>query len=378
MNGTSMASPHAAGVVSLLVSAMKQQHLPYSPYSVRRALGNTGTHILGVEMPAQGDGLIQIEKAYDHLLNYSGEPDRDIRFQVTCGPNNSKGIYIRSKMHATQHSFKVQVEPFFLDADNVEADKKIYYNQKFVLTCCSTYVVHPTHLDLSYGSRMFQINIDTSTLPLGLHCTYLMGFDVKCVEKGPVFKVPILIIQPKEVTEPKYLIPYCKINFKPNTIKRHYYVVPNKATWATLKLTSDEDSGRYVIHTIQNVPRQHCKALETNKAIAVTSKADSYVSFPVQEDLVLEIVIAKYWASFGEANLDYSISFHGVKPNQPAITMHAADGIHTVDVKTLQGEEISPSINLKFSVQILRYVIIHNASQVDMNRYIVRVNSFKY
>uniref|UniRef100_V5I9M9 Tripeptidyl-peptidase 2 n=1 Tax=Anoplophora glabripennis TaxID=217634 RepID=V5I9M9_ANOGL len=354
MNGTSMASPHAAGVVCVLLSGLLQQNLPYSPYIVRRALENTAHFIQGVEIPAQGSGLIQVEKAFDYLLNYSEIQERDVRFQIQCGSANSKGIYLRSKLNTNLHTFKVSVEPHFLDSDNVDAERKIKFNMKLVLTCNADYVNYPSHLDLSNVSRMFAIKIDTSYLSEGLHSTFINAYDVSCVEKGPVFKVPITVIQPKEVMEVKYQISYGKINFKPNTIRRHYYVVPNMATWAVLKLASDEDSGRFVVHTLQAIPRQHCKALETNKTVAVTSKSDSFLCFPVKGDLVLEVVIAKYWANLGEANVDYSISFHGVKPNQPALTMHAAEGIHTVEVKTLQGEEIAPSINLKNSVQILK------------------------
>nr|CAI5846072.1 unnamed protein product [Callosobruchus analis] len=354
MNGTSMASPHVAGVVSILMSGLLQQNLPYSPYNIRRALENTATFIEGVEIPAQGSGLIQVEKAFEHLTNYNDQPDVNVRFQVQCGSSSSKGIYVRSKVHNMVQTFKISVEPHFLDTENVDPEKKIYYNQKFVLTCNALYVSCPSHLDLSNVARMFAVTIDTSSLREGLYSTFINAYDVKCVEKGPVFKIPITVIQPKEVTEAKFVVSYSKVNFKPNTIKRHYYTVPSMATWAVLKLSSDEDSGRFVIHTLQAIPRQHCEALEMNKTVPVTSKADAFVYFPVKGDLILELVIAKYWANLGEANLDYSLSFHGVKPNEPVITMHAADGIHTVEVKTLQGEDISPSVNLKASVQILK------------------------
>jgi tripeptidyl-peptidase-2 len=71
------------------------------------------------------------------------------------------------------------------------------------------------------------------------------------------------------------------------------------------------------------------------------------ISFQVRSNVVLEVAIAKYWANLGDLNLDYSISFHGIKPNQESIMMHAADGIHSLEVTSLQGEEILPSITLK-------------------------------
>ena len=54
-----MASPNAAGCVSLLVSALKQLKIPYTPYSVRRAVQNSALK-LDVDVFAQGHGLIQV------------------------------------------------------------------------------------------------------------------------------------------------------------------------------------------------------------------------------------------------------------------------------------------------------------------------------
>lgn len=354
MNGTSMASPHAAGVICVLASALTQLHIKYSPYSIRRALENTAIFIPGVEIPAQGSGLIHIEKAFEYLVNFKDEDDRDVRFQVQCGSSNSKGIYLRSKLRNPSHTIKVSVEPHFLDEENVTAETKIYYNQKFVLTCDDSYITAPIHLDVSNMPRSFTVTIDSSYLPVGVHTTFIKAFDVSRPEKGPVFKIPITVIQPEELHEPKYTVSYSRISFKPNTIKRYYYVVPKMATWAILKLSSDEDTGRYVIHTMQALPRQHCKILETNKTVAITSKLDTYIPFPVKEDLILEVVIAKYWANLGEANLDYTISFHGVKPSEPALNILGANGIHSLEVKSLQGEDVLPSLNLKHSVQILK------------------------
>jgi tripeptidyl-peptidase-2 len=77
--------------------------------------------------------------------------------------------------------------------------------------------------------------------------------------------------------------------------------------------------------------------------------------FFVQGGLVLEVVVAKYWADHGEVTLDYSIAFHGVKPESPSVTMHGADGILSLELRSgLRSEEISPAVTLKNSVQVLR------------------------
>ncbi|XP_050313767.1 tripeptidyl-peptidase 2 isoform X2 [Anthonomus grandis grandis] len=354
MNGTSMASPNCAGAICLLLSGMVQQELPFSPYLVRRALENTASFIEGLEIPAQGAGLIQVEKAFEYLVNYHNTQERDVRFQVQCGSSNSKGIYLRTKLNTTKHTYKVSIEPKFLNEDEVLPEKKINFNIKLVMTSPSSFVQFPKYLDLSNMARMFAVKIDTSDLSEGLYSTFINVCDSTCIAKGPIFKIPITVIQPKEITESKFKVVYNDVAFKPNTIKRHYYAVPPCASWAVLTLTSVEDTGRFIVHTMQCLPRQHCKALETMKNIPVTSKNETSISFQVKEDNVLELVIAKYWASTGDMKLNYSLAFFGIKPNQPMINMYSSNGIHMVEVRTLQGEEVNPVITLKNSVQVLK------------------------
>lgn len=79
MNGTSMASPHAAGAVALLLSGLIQRNIAYSPYSVKRALWNSATYLNHVDPFAQGNGLLNVEKTFEHLLQFADSSDRDIR-----------------------------------------------------------------------------------------------------------------------------------------------------------------------------------------------------------------------------------------------------------------------------------------------------------
>ena len=65
--GTSMASPHAAGLAALLVSAMLQNHLPVSALRVRQALMTTAQPLDGLTIIDQGAGLPNVGRAWAWL-----------------------------------------------------------------------------------------------------------------------------------------------------------------------------------------------------------------------------------------------------------------------------------------------------------------------
>lgn len=60
------------------------------------------------------------------------------------------------------------------------------------------------------------------------------AYDVTDVAKGPVFQIPVTVVQPQTLPKTAILpdLTYTNILFKPNTIYRHFILVPEDATWA--------------------------------------------------------------------------------------------------------------------------------------------------
>ncbi|XP_018328349.1 tripeptidyl-peptidase 2 [Agrilus planipennis] len=356
MNGTSMAAPYVSGAIAIILSGLDKTNKEWSPYSVRRALESGAIRVEDVEPLAQGQGLLQVEKTFDILNKFHNSPERFVRFQINCGLSGDKGIYIKCVGKCPSHEWPVDIEPFFLESNEVDANYKIQFNQHLSLTCGAGYVSYPKHLDLTNMARRISIKISTDSLKAGVHTTSVDAYDSGISGKGPVFRIPITILKPQELDPVSFTFIADKVIFHPNTIKRHFFVIPENATWAVFRMSCLDSNcnGKFVLHCIQLIPKRSCKSLETNKAITISNNTENVQSFPVKSGYMLEVVIAKYWASLGDMTVRYSVSFHGIKPRQPTINMHCADGIYRVDVATLRGEEIVPTITLKNAVQILK------------------------
>lgn len=100
------------------MSGLLAKGYPLSPYSIKRALENTALYIQNLDPFAQGSGLLQVERAFDNLLTYNNVPERDIRFTINCGPNNAKGIHMRSGVIDRSKDYAINVEPVFLNSEN--------------------------------------------------------------------------------------------------------------------------------------------------------------------------------------------------------------------------------------------------------------------
>ncbi|XP_049882036.1 tripeptidyl-peptidase 2 [Pectinophora gossypiella] len=382
MNGTSMAAPHVAGVVAALVSGLKAKSLPYSPYSLKRALENSATHLSHVEPWAQGCGLVNIDKAFEILSSHHDAPERDVWFSLQCGSGAGagKGVLLRPRGGDGPQDVPVTVEPQFLQ-DHTDPHNKgviasqLAFNIRLALSCNVPWISAPQHLDMMNASRPLALRVNTASLPPGPHFASINAFDVSCVEKGPVFRIPVTVLQATPLPPPPapQTLDEKQVEFKPATIKRHFVIPPAEATWGVVRMRAVGDVGgvggasaagaeaeaggaaRFLLHAMQLLPRRSCRSHETHKMLTLHAEAPALLPFQIQGGVPLEIVIAKYWANIGTVAVDYSIEFHGIKPDfGPRMVMAAGEGIRAVTLAALRLEDVQPNAQLKYSEPIVR------------------------
>ncbi|KUN91915.1 S8 family serine peptidase [Streptomyces caeruleatus] len=101
-NGTSMASPQAAGASALLLSAAKQKNIALTPEKLRTALTSTAHHIEGLQAYEEGAGRIDVVDAWKAVRAGATAHDYAVRAPVDTAldqalktPGIGTGVYDR-------------------------------------------------------------------------------------------------------------------------------------------------------------------------------------------------------------------------------------------------------------------------------------------
>ena len=106
-NGTSMASPQAAGAAALLVSAAQQAGVQHKPEQLRQALASSSRYLSRYGAYEQGNGLMDVQKAWDVLKQTvkpvsitSSVPVNTALSGYLAKPGYGEGIYDREGVKA--------------------------------------------------------------------------------------------------------------------------------------------------------------------------------------------------------------------------------------------------------------------------------------
>ncbi|MFJ8191578.1 S8 family serine peptidase [Streptomyces sp. NPDC096094] len=102
LQGTSMASPQAAGASALLLSAAEQADIDLTPAKLRTALTSTADHIKGVQAYEEGAGLINIPDAWRSIRKGATAHEYTVKAPVDTAidqflktPGHGTGLYDR-------------------------------------------------------------------------------------------------------------------------------------------------------------------------------------------------------------------------------------------------------------------------------------------
>ncbi|TKR81539.1 hypothetical protein L596_015393 [Steinernema carpocapsae] len=356
MNGTSMSSPNATGSTACLLSAMKQNDLPISPYSVRAALENTAIPTRTGDTFVMGQGLVQIESAFEYLKSdnaRSGFTPELYGFKVEVAPNGNRGIYLREFFETRKpQDFAITVEPMFMECPDLKKECKLDFERHFLLECNADFVESPKCLELGAHSRSFSVRVDPTKLTPGqAYYTEIRGIDARRKNLGPLFRVPITVITPLTVDASTDYTLTGKKTMEPSHPERTFVKIPEGATYAEVKLKSNDaqDKTRYIAHMVQLLPNLAYRNTEKHTVVELEPRAEKSIFLKVFSGRTLELCLTKWWQNLGKAELEWSVAFRGAHPLDNHMTILSTSPIWRFDVENSldRYEEITPAITLK-------------------------------
>ncbi|XP_042510355.1 tripeptidyl-peptidase 2 [Macadamia integrifolia] len=354
MNGTSMASPSACGGVALLISAMKAEGIPVSPYSVRKAIENTAVSVgsLLEDKLSTGQGLMQVDKAHEYIQQSKNFPCVWYKIKINQAGKSkpaSRGIYLRDASACQQTTeWTVEVEPkFHEDASNLE--QLVPFEECIQLHTSENAVVRaPEYLLLTHNGRSFNVVVDPTKLSDGLHYYELYGTDCKAPWRGPLFRVPITITKPMVIKHSPPLTSFSGMQFLPGHIERRFIEVPLGATWveATMRTSGFDTGRRFFIDAVQICPLR--RPIKWESVVMFSSPAARSFSFPVQGGQTMELAIAQFWSSgIGSHEttiVDFEVGFHGISINKESVIFYGSEAPIRIDAKALlSSEKLAPA-----------------------------------
>ncbi|KAK6155687.1 hypothetical protein DH2020_009935 [Rehmannia glutinosa] len=401
MNGTSMSSPCACGGVALLVSAMKAEGVPVSPYSAREALENTTVPVGGSpeDKLSAGQGLMQVDKAYDYIQKSRDVPSVWYQIKISQSGKStptSRGIYLReADLCKKSTEWTVKVEPkFHDDASNLdqlvpfEECVKLHSTGEAVVRAPDTYwlvknpllyllifsvtdvtirkrtrsgyliasvkkkffraSVHCYPLNYGWSQYDSDIIVDPTTLSNGLHYYEVYALDCKSPWRGPLFRIPVTITKPQSIESRPPLIVFQGMSFVPGHIERKFVEVPIGATWVevTMKTSGFSTARRFFIDSVQISPLQ--RHIKWESVATFSSPSSKSFSFAVVGGRTMELAIAQFWSSgvgsHDTTSVDFEIAFHGISINKDEIVLDGSEAPIRIDAEALLSlENLAPA-----------------------------------
>ncbi|KAG7388999.1 tripeptidyl-peptidase II Tpp2 [Phytophthora pseudosyringae] len=367
MNGTSMSSPNCAGNIALLVSAMKAQSIEYTPYSIRRALENTAVKVPGVEVYAQGKGLIQVLPAFEYLAasnKFDGTKQFPLHYEIktSSGEGNARGIFLRDSADFAHDSTEVNVTVTPIFHKKAVQDDKVHFEQHVRLVPSARWIDVGRSLALMHGGRAFKVLVEAKHLAAGEHYGEIVAYDTQNDARGALFTIPVIVIKPEDAAS---TVIYQK-KFQPGDISRRFITPPQGATWADIifsrasgngerEVESNSSGKLYIFDALQFQPFVRQNLSSCHKAFFLKPGQELAFSMDLLGSLTTEFCLGQFWSALGDSIVQVEIRFHGIKPDQEKIVVTGGEESHKVLVSSsVETETLAPKISFTKYVQHIR------------------------
>ncbi|GIM09954.1 hypothetical protein Vretimale_13739 [Volvox reticuliferus] len=214
------------------------------------------------------------------------------------------------------------------------------------------------------GGRSFEVIVDPTSLPPGLHYAEVVALEVDSRERGPLFRLPITVIKPLQVPlavtsaigsngntvvgnsngngSGVGTVSLGPLSFAPGTEFRTFVAVPPGATWAelTLRAAPYDTPKLFLIRGTQLRPESSYRQHELRTQVTLSGGSEYLNSLRVCGGATLELTLAQFWSSPGASQLqDVELSFYGVE-----LSSEGSSGQRPGTDLALEGAELAKKV----------------------------------
>ena len=296
-------SPNCCGGIALVISGLKGSGIAFTPHSLRRAIENTAAPVPHIEPHALGHGLLQVPDAYGYLRRYDQTKGNLIKLGVSL-PGRlvqgkpCRGLYVREPREADRVvQTNVMIKPeWHPDCDNRE---QVGFELNIEIRCESSWVHVPQYMVVNALGKGFDLKVDPTRLPEGVHFAKVEGYDASHPGRGPLFTVPVTVVRPLKISpESDARLRLDARTYKPGSIDRHFLAVPEGSTWAEISFRTRALEGNHmlVLHALQVLPGTPCSnrnPTELDKYLQLRPNHEVIERVPVLGGLTLELCLCK-------------------------------------------------------------------------------------
>jgi tripeptidyl-peptidase II len=334
MAGTSMATPQAAGVHALLISAARSEGVPWNSGTLKRALKASAVHVNGATSLDEGAGLIQTVKAYK-VLKKTANKDMDsillgwdIRTAVPNQPgNHASGSYWRTGHYTPSYpdvvSFKIKPVLFSGTTDKQRTEffetLKLKSKAKWLKVdrgAVGVRAVNTTHVSVTIKRK----SLSKAGLNVGHIVATARG------SKAPAFTLPVTVVRPHRFDDEGSRTRRFRGKLVSGEIARMYLEVPPGARAMNLDfdVPKGEFGGNYLI---VHDPEGH--NLARGKAISASGKKfQRTFAGKALKPGVWEVVAYGSFRNHKVSHWKLDVSFHGLSfPKSVKYTITEGKGV---------------------------------------------------
>lgn len=253
MEGTSMASPYAAGTLAAIKQAVNENNIPYHPLFIKEAIFETGNKTIDDSMylPTEiGGGMIDPEKALAYLENLKSKLTQQDFLETV----NNRQVYI--DRHAVNlktqfdYSEKLNYKPegLYVRSGDIPTETTVTITNTTAKSVNITLVkdsygynndwltLPQSNISLNAGeSKAISLAIDKTKLNKGINSVLIRMDDINTpLQEG---FIPVTVVNYLDLTAESSVVSESEErDFKPGSVSKHFVRIPFGAQKVEIKV----------------------------------------------------------------------------------------------------------------------------------------------